>query len=81
MSPEVLALLTTIQETLTQMQQDFHTTMLIAIGIAAGTLALVGAMFVWGWLATSRIRTEAAKYAADAEARMQAILAQTRRQP
>jgi len=63
------------------MQQDFHSTLLIAIGISAGTLALVGAMFVWGWIVTSRIRQEMATFAGQAEARLQAIMAQTRRQP
>ena len=81
MSPELLAFLTKLHVELQQMQQDFHTTMLIAIGIAAGTLALLGAMFVWGWLQTSRIRQEMATFAGQAEARLQAIMAEVRRQP
>jgi multidrug resistance efflux pump len=74
MSPE-------LRTFLEAMQQDFHTTYLIALWSTLATLALVAAMFVWGWLTTARIRQEMETYAGQAEARLQAILAEVRRQP
>jgi hypothetical protein len=63
------------------MQQDFHTTMLLAIGIGAVTLLLCVIILTWGWLASAKIMRQAEQFAANAQASMQAILAQTRRQP
>ena len=61
------------------MQQDFHTTLLIALGMVIANFTLCLAMGIWGWRSTQTIRRETAKYAADAQATMQAILAAVRR--
>lgn len=51
---------------------------LILLSVLIG-LSLTGACLTLGWLMTIRIRRETAKYAADAQATMQAILAAVRR--
>jgi len=61
------------------MQQDFHTTLLIALGMLMATFTVSIAMGIWGFRSTTRLRRETAKYAADAQATMQAILAAVRR--
>lgn len=63
---------------LAAMQQDFHTTLLLALGMVLANFTLCLAMGIWGWRSTTRLRRETAKYAADAEATMQAVLAAVR---
>ena len=60
------------------MQQDFHSTLLIAIGMVMATFTACIAMGIWGWRSTTHLRRETAKYAADAQATMPAILAAVR---
>lgn len=71
MSPE-------LRLVLEAMQQDFHTTLLIALGMVMATFTACIAMGIWGWRSTRTIRRETAKYAADAQATMQAILVAVR---
>lgn len=60
------------------MQQDFHTTLLMALGMVIATFTACIAMWIWGWRTTQAMRRETAKYAADAQATMQAILVAVR---
>lgn len=59
------------------MQQDFHTTMLIAFWSVIATFTVCVAMWVWGWRTTAAMRKETATLIANIEARTQAIMAQT----
>ena len=50
----------------------------LILGSVLAGLSLTGACLTLGWLLTRRVRRETAKYAADAQATMQAILAAVR---
>lgn len=53
--------------------------LIVILGGVLGGISLTCATLAICWLATRKIRRETAKYAADAEATMQAILAAVRR--
>lgn len=53
--------------------------LLVILGSALISVGLTCACLTLGWIATRKVRRETAKYAADAEATMQAILAAVRR--
>lgn len=52
--------------------------LIVILGSVLVGLSLTGATLAVCWLATRRLRQETAKYAADAQATMQAILAAVR---